>query len=420
MKSPYPLHVIEISRFTLNITPYLIAWRYARARNGSRFLNFITLFSIGGIMLGVTALIIVLSVMNGFESQLKDRILGAVPHIVATNVSDNNRSSLANPDQVIGVTPLLMSQAMIQGDSELSAVMLQGIEPIDDAAVNPLASNMRYGEFDTLVAGKYRIIVGRLLARQLNVRVGDKIRVISAEKSVFTPFGRMPSQRNFTISGVFEMQSEADASIALVHIEDARRLLRLPKGFEPSYRLFLNNSFDDLLVSSQIHNVAPQIELSSWRNEYGELFSAVRMEKNMLWMMLSVIIAVAAFNIISALVILVTEKQTDIAILSTLGLSRVKTALIFITQGTLNGIIGTIVGTIAGLLLTYNLNPILHALNLNIVANPVDPTGGLPIVIDYQQVATLVLATVIVTLVSTLYPSYKAGAVEPAEALKHE
>ncbi|OIQ48108.1 MAG: hypothetical protein BM565_03040 [Gammaproteobacteria bacterium MedPE] len=404
----------------MNITPYLIAWRYARARNGSRFLNFITLFSIGGIMLGVTALIIVLSVMNGFESQLKDRILGAVPHIVATQVNERDKSLLEAPEQVIGVTPLLMSQAMIQGDSELSAVMLQGIDPIEDKHVNPLASNMRYGEFDTLVAGKYRIIVGRLLARQLNVRVGDKIRVISAEKSVFTPFGRMPSQRNFTISGVFEMQSEADSSIALVHIDDARRLLRLPKNFEPNYRLFLTNSFDDLAVAAQIEDATQHIELSSWRNEYGELFSAVRMEKNMLWMMLSLIIAVAAFNIISALVILVTEKQTDIAILSTLGLSRAKTALIFIAQGTLNGFIGTIVGTFAGLLLTHNLNGILHALNLNIVANPIDPTGGLPIVIDYQQVTILVLATVAVTLISTLYPSYKAGAVEPAKALKHE
>lgn len=410
----------ELSRFTLNITPYLIAWRYARARNGSRFLNFITLFSIGGIMLGVTALIIVLSVMNGFESQLKDRILGAVPHIVATQVNERDKSLLEAPEQVVGVTPLLMSQAMIQGDSELSAVMLQGIDPSEDKHVNPLASNMRYGEFDTLVAGKYRIIVGRLLARQLNVRVGDKIRVISAEKSVFTPFGRMPSQRNFTISGVFEMQSEADSSIALVHIGDARRLLRLPKNFEPNYRLFLTNSFDDLAVAAQIEDATQHIELSSWRNEYGELFSAVRMEKNMLWMMLSLIIAVAAFNIISALVILVTEKQTDIAILSTLGLSRAKTALIFIAQGTLNGFIGTIVGTFAGLLLTHNLNGILHALNLNIVANPIDPTGGLPIVIDYQQVTILVLATVAVTLISTLYPSYKAGAVEPAKALKHE
>ncbi|MGB1296719.1 MAG: lipoprotein-releasing ABC transporter permease subunit [Psychrobium sp.] len=404
----------------MNLTPYLIAWRFARARGGSRFLNFITLFSIGGILLGVAALIIVLSVMNGFESQLKDRILGAVPHIVIKDVQKEQVSLLKQPSQVIEVTPLSMSQAMIQGDSELSAVMLQGIDPNQDSKVNPLASNMRYGAFDSLESGKYRIILGRILARQLNVTVGDKIRVISAQKSVFTPFGRMPSQRNFTISGVFEMQSQADSSIALVHIDDAKRLLRQRTGDVSDYRLFLTNSFDDAQVSSQLAQDIELEKISTWREQYGELFSAVRMEKNMLWMMLSLIIAVAAFNIISALVILVTEKQTDIAILSTLGLSRTRIAMIFIAQGTLNGFVGTVLGTVIGLLLTFNLNDILHALNLNIVANPIDPTGGLPIVVDFQQVAILVAATVVVTLVSTLYPSYKAGAVEPAKALKHE
>ncbi|MCG7531664.1 lipoprotein-releasing ABC transporter permease subunit [Psychrobium sp. MM17-31] len=404
----------------MNLTPYLIAWRFARARGGSRFLNFITLFSIGGILLGVAALIIVLSVMNGFESQLKDRILGAVPHIVIKDVPKEQISLLKLPSQVIEVTPLSMSQAMIQGDSELSAVMLQGIDPNQDSKVNLLASNMRYGAFDSLESGKYRIILGRILARQLNVTVGDKIRVISAQKSVFTPFGRMPSQRNFTISGVFEMQSQADSSIALVHIDDAKRLLRQRTADVSDYRLFLSNAFDDAPVSSKLAQNIELEKISTWREQYGELFSAVRMEKNMLWMMLSLIIAVAAFNIISALVILVTEKQTDIAILSTLGLSRTRIAMIFIAQGTLNGFVGTVLGTIIGLLLTFNLNDILHALNLNIVANPIDPTGGLPIVVDFQQVAILVVATVVVTLVSTLYPSYKAGAVEPAKALKHE
>ncbi|MGB0832958.1 MAG: lipoprotein-releasing ABC transporter permease subunit [Psychrobium sp.] len=404
----------------MNLTPYLIAWRFARARGGSRFLNFITLFSIGGILLGVAALIIVLSVMNGFESQLKDRILGAVPHIVIKDLKKEQISILKQSAQVVEVTPLSMSQAMIQGDSELSAVMLQGIDPNQDSKVNPLASNMRYGAFDSLESGKYRIILGRILARQLNVTVGDKIRVISAQKSVFTPFGRMPSQRNFTISGVFEMQSQADSSIALVHIDDAKRLLRQRAAGVSDYRLFLSNAFDDAPVSSQLAQNIELDKISTWREQYGELFSAVRMEKNMLWMMLSLIIAVAAFNIISALVILVTEKQTDIAILSTLGLSRTRIAMIFIAQGTLNGFVGTVLGTVIGLLLTFNLNDILHALNLNIVANPIDPTGGLPIVVDFQQVVILVAATVVVTLVSTLYPSYKAGAVEPAKALKHE
>lgn len=405
----------------LNFTSLSIAWRYARARNGSHFLNFITLFSIGGILLGVCALIIVLSVMNGFEGQLKDRILGAVPHMMVTPSNNEfDHQQLKVSEQVQGVSPVSLSQAMVQGHSELSAVMLQGIDPNIDRTISPIAQNMRYGSFDSLVAGKYRVLLGRSLARNLNVTVGDKIRIISASKSVFTPFGRMPSQRNFTIGGIFEMQSQADESVAFIHIQDARRLLRESKDAPTTYRLYLENAFDDQLVASSLAQLDNSLQVDTWRSEYGELFAAVRMEKNMMWLMLSLIIAVAAFNIISALVILVTEKQTDIAILSTLGLSRTKVAMIFIAQGTLNGFIGTVLGTAIGLTMTFYLNEILNLFNLNIVANPIDPTAGLPIVIDYQQIVWLIIATVGVTLLATLYPSFKAGAVDPAKALKHE
>lgn len=406
----------------MNFTSVSIAWRYARSRSGSRFLNFITLFSIGGIMLGVCALIIVLSVMNGFENQLKHRILGAVPHLVIKNGLDESLTvSSTNSGYIAAITPISLSQAMVQGDNELSAVMLQGIDPTQDKLVNPIASNMRYGKFDSLTPGKYNVLLGRSLARQLNVTVGDKIRIISAQRSVFTPFGRMPSQRNFTISGVFEMESQADTSIVIVHIKDALRLLREPKSKTPDSRIFLYNAFDDAIVSAQLtqHSSAP-LTINSWRADYGALFAAVNMEKNMMWLMLSLIIAVAAFNIISALVILVTEKQTDIAILATLGLSRTKIAMIFICQGTFNGLIGTLVGTALGLTLTFYLNDLLNFFNLNIIANPGDPGAGLPILINSQQIVMLVVATVLVTLISTLYPSYKAGNVDPAKALKHD
>lgn len=413
------------SGLVLNFISASIAWRYARARSGSRFLNFITLFSIGGILLGVCALIIVLSVMNGFENQLKHRILGAIPHVIVDDVADPKIiNQLNNIEGVIGSSSISMSQAMIQGDNVLSAVMLQGIEPSIDSAYNPIAKNMRYGEYESLEAGKYNVIIGRSLASQLSVTIGDKIRIISAERSVYTPFGRVPSQRNFTISGVFEMQSEVDASVAIIHIKDAQRLLRHSKNYQPPYRLFLDNAFDDVRVINQINIQTQQqdesLSIKSWRNEYGELFAAVNMEKNMMKLMLSLIIAVAAFNIISALVILVTEKQTDIAILSTLGLSRNKIALVFILQGTFNGVIGTLAGTGIGLLLTYYLNDILMALNLSFIVNPVDPTAGLPILIDQTQIIILVGATVLLTLLATLYPSFKAGRIEPAKALKHD
>jgi len=406
----------------LNLISASIAWRYARSRNGSRFLNFITLFSIGGILLGVSALIIVLSVMNGFENQLKKQILGAVPHIIFENPSEKsltNKEILAIP-KVKGISRVSLSQAMIQGDNELHAVMLQGIEPSDESALNPLAKNMRYGTFESLNAGEYNVIIGRRLARQMNVTVGDKIRLISAERSVFTPLGRMPSQRNFTISGVFEMQSEVDSTVAIINIKDAQRLLRLSKNYQAPYRLFLRDAFDENEVTESLKNKNSSLIIKSWQSEYGDLFSAVSMEKNMMWLMLSLIIAVAAFNIISALVILVTEKQTDIAILSTLGLNQNNIALIFILQGTFNGLIGTLAGSAIGLFLTCYLNEILTTLGLNLIVNPVDPNAGLPILINQSQILILVGATVLLTLLATLYPSFKAGRVDPAKALKHD
>jgi len=406
----------------LNFTSVSIAWRYARSRNGSRFLNFITLFSIGGVLLGVCALIIVLSVMNGFENQLKHKILGAVPHIVIKEgVGESLIPKLQTIKSVAGNSPISLSQAMVQGNNELNAIMLQGINPLKDQAINPIAANMRYGKFNSLSSGKYNVLLGRSLSQQLNVMVGDKIRIISAQRSVYTPFGRMPSQRNFTISGIFEMRSQADTSIAVIHIDDAMRLLRQPKDQQADTRLFLNDAFDDTLVTNQLKQLASTpLVINTWREQYGELFAAVNMEKNMMWLMLSLIIAVAAFNIISALVILVTEKHIDIAILSTLGLSRSKIALIFICQGTFNGIIGTLLGTGLGLLITTYLNELLTFLHLNIIANPSDPSAGLPILIDNEQIVMLVGATVLTTLISTLYPSYKAGCVEPAKALKHD
>ncbi len=413
----------------MNFTSFKIAWRYARARSGSRFLNFITLFSIGGITLGVSALILVLSVMNGFEGQLKQRILGAVPHVLVKerqSLSDWQETidKVAQLDSVNGVTPINLSSAMLQGRHNLTAVALQGIDPDTDTALNPIVGAMRYGTFDSLTSGSYNIIMGTALANQLGLQLGDKVRVLSAQRSIYTPLGRMPNQRKFTLSGVFDMQSQADTSIALININDAARLLRYPKQSVGEIRLYLNDAFASDRVANSVETLLGdannQTTVITWRQQFGELFAAVKMEKNMMWLMLGLIIAVAAFNIISALVLLVTEKQTDIAILSTLGLSRSKIALIFIAQGTLNGLLGTLIGLLLGLGLTAELNSIINALGLGSLANPVDPSAGLPIIIVPQQIVMLVLGTVAITILATLYPSFKAGQTDPAEALKHE
>jgi len=412
----------------LNFTSFKIAWRYARTRDGSRFLNFITLFSIGGVTLGVTALIIVLSVMNGFEGQLKQRILGAVPHVVVEQrqsvvIWQDVAKQLSTIEHVVGATPVNLSMAMLQGRNKISAISLQGIDPNSDRTINPIAKAMRYGSFDALTPGSYNIVMGTALANQLGLQIGQKVRVLSAQRSVYTPLGRMPNQRKFTLVGVFDMQSQADSTIALVNISDAARLLRYPKDSVGGLRLYLDDPFYSDGVARQVaHKLDNPLgyNIASWRSSFGELFAAVKMEKNMMWLMLGLIIAVAAFNIISALVILVTEKQTDIAILATLGLSRVKIALIFIAQGTFNGLIGTLVGLVLGLGLTHFLNDILSVFGLGGIANPVDPNAGLPVIIVPQQIVMLVIGTIAITLLATLYPSFKAGQIDPAEALKHE
>lgn len=411
----------------MNLTSYSIAWRYAKARKGSRFLSFITMFSIGGITLGVGALIIVLSVMNGFEGQLKTRILGAVPHVLINERQSVESwqplaSQVSQLDHVIGVSPVNLSTAMLQGPRKLVAVSLQGVSPDSDMAVNPISGAMRYGNFSALTSGSYNIIMGSALANQLDLQLGQKVRVLSAERSVYTPLGRMPNQRKFTLVGIFDMDSQADTSIALVNIVDAARLLRHPKDSIGGLRLYLDDAFNASSVSLAVNQLLTgnDTKVVTWRDEFGELFAAVKMEKNMMWLMLGLIIAVAAFNIISALVILVTEKQTDIAILSTLGLNRSNISLIFIAQGTINGLIGTIIGLVGGLGITLVLNDVLMLVGLGGVVNPVDPTQGLPVIIDYQQITMLVVATIGVTLLATLYPSYKAGKINPAEALKYE
>ncbi|NRA70489.1 MAG: lipoprotein-releasing ABC transporter permease subunit [Gammaproteobacteria bacterium] len=411
---------------------FYIAMRYARARQGSRFLNFITIFSMAGVALGVAALIVVLSVMNGFEQQLKQRILGAVPHLLIENKQNEQQwqpliAKLEQVEHVTAVTMVNMSSAIIQGPSQVKAVSLQGIDPEQESNASMVAKHMITGDLSLLQSGQYSIIIGRALARELGVYIGAKVRVLSARRSVYTPLGRMPSQRKFTVVGIFELGSEIDSKVALIHRGDAARLLRENSHSVESLRLYLDDAFNASKVAQNILPIVEnysereeQAKLISWRHTYGELFAAVTMEKNMMWLMLSLIIAVAAFNIVSALVILVTEKQTDIAIFSTLGLTRRRIAHIFIVQGVFNGLLGTVIGLFLGLGMVYFLNDILSLLGVKALANPVDPSAGLPILIKPIQISYLVVATLVVTFLATLYPSFKAGNVNPAEALKHD
>ncbi|MBT1443092.1 lipoprotein-releasing ABC transporter permease subunit [Shewanella sp. JM162201] len=406
---------------------FLIGFRYWRARKANAFASFITLFAVSGIFLGVAALIVVTSVMNGLEGQLKERILGAVPQLVVENrdgFSDwQQAASMLKADRdVIGVTPSTSTQAMLQSSANIAAVQLNGVFPQTEAELAALTHTVYSSAFDALEPGSYRIILGTALASELDVAVGDTIRVLSGEGVVYSPLGPVPSQRRFVVAGLFQMGSMVDAQLAFVHYEDARRLMRKNPAGVDALRLYLDDPFKAETTGNRIPALlagvasADALTVHDWRDSYGQRFGAVKMEKNMMSLMLSLIVAVAAFNIVSALVMMVVDKTTDVAVLMTQGLKRAEVMGIFVVQGSLNAVLGLVLGLAAGLLLALNLNTVLSAIGVSVLG------GGqsLPVIVSGTQLGIIVLGTVIITLLATLYPALKASRVEPAQALRYE
>ncbi|TKB44113.1 lipoprotein-releasing ABC transporter permease subunit [Thalassotalea mangrovi] len=403
-----------------------IGLRYSRSQNRSGFVSFITFFSIAGILLGVTALITVVSVMNGFEGQLKKRILGLVPHAVlsAPEPIENWRQVAeqlqANP-QVLKATPYLESESLVQSASQLKGVLMQGIFPEYEKDSSIIAENMQVGRLEDLVAGEYNMVIGASLARELDVRAGDKIRLLLPTKTIFTPMGRVPVQRTFTLSGIFYLGSQVDNQMVLIHGQDAARLLRLDSDGVSNIRLYLDDAFraKELVSDLQVAPMNEEFQFTTWDKTQGNLFAAVKVEKNMMWLMLSLIIAVAAFNIVSALVMVVIDKQGEIGILQTLGMSPQGVLKIFMTQGMVNGIWGTILGCIAGVLVTSNLNSLLSVFGVNVLGSGFI-MQQLPVELRWQQVVIILLSALLMSFLATLYPAYRASKTQPAEVLRNE
>ncbi|MBY5922225.1 lipoprotein-releasing ABC transporter permease subunit [Ferrimonas balearica] len=397
-----------------------VGLRYWRARKDTRFVSFITLFSVLGIALGVAALIIVSSVMNGLEGRLKGKILGAVPQLVIeAGEGDLNRFEplLSGDPRIRGAVPMLTSEAMVQRGNELGGVQLLGVDPEREAPLSAVSSHMIYGSLTDLSPGQFNIILGSQLARQLSLLPGDKVRVMTAQGARYTPMGRVPAQRQFTVVGVFELGSDIDKGLALVNLEDAGRLLRQ----SPDLRLYLNDAFDAPMLSEELalkaqSQLGETVAITDWREQYGQLFSAVKMEKRMMSLLLGLIIAVAAFNIVSALVMMVTDKTADVAILKTLGLSRRQVMGIFSVQGMSSAVLGTLVGLSVGLLLANHLQPVLSLLGIWLLP----PGQPLPVIIDPTQVASVVGGAVLLSFLATLYPAWRASQVNPAEILRYE
>jgi lipoprotein-releasing system permease protein len=406
---------------------FFIGLRYSRSRKSTGFISFITFFSIVGIVLGVASLITVVSVMDGLEGEQKRRILGLVPHIVVEEKALKSkqaplsqwqalREQLLLHPKVKQVTPLLESEALIQANSgQLGFVLIQGIMP-EFEQHNIVNNSMVQGSLGSLSKQRFSVVIGRSLARKLNVDLGDKVRITLPNKTVFTPMGRIPVQRTFTIAGVFSIGSEVDETLIYIHSQDGAKLHRQRGDGVEKLRLYLDDAFSAEEVVQLLNVEQSKYAYTTWNESQGALFSAVRMEKNMMWLMLSLIIAVAAFNIVSALVMVVIEKQGEISILQTLGLDRFGIVKIFITQGLVNGFWGVTLGTVVGSILTLNLNSIFGLIGVSLLG----AGQTLPVELSMNNVLSIVFSALAMSFVATLYPAYQASLNQPAEVLRNE
>ncbi|EOC1335246.1 lipoprotein-releasing ABC transporter permease subunit LolC [Cronobacter turicensis] len=391
-----------------------IGLRYMRGRAADRFGRFVSWLSTIGITLGVLALVTVLSVMNGFERELQNNILGLMPQalISSSKGSVNPQQLPADSLHLEGVSriaPLTTGDVVLQSARSVAVGVMLGIDPAQRDPLTPYLVNVNQQD---LAAGKYNIILGEQLAGQLGVKRGDQLRLMVPSASQFTPMGRLPSQRLFTVIGTFAANSEVDGYQMLVNIQDASRLMRYPAGNITGWRLWLNEPLKVDVLSQQ--SLPAGMQWQDWRERKGELFQAVRMEKNMMGLLLSLIVAVAAFNIITSLGLMVMEKQGEVAILQTQGLTRRQIMAVFMVQGASAGVIGALFGALLGALLASQLN------NLMPVIGAFLDGAALPVVIEPLQVIGIALAAMAVALLSTLYPSWRAAATEPAEALRYE
>ncbi|KKO44275.1 membrane protein [Arsukibacterium ikkense] len=392
----------------------LLGLRYSQSRKGNAFISFITFFSVAGILLGVMALTLVSSVMNGFEGELKKRVLGVVPHVVVKPVvpGDGWQTELSAADRVQDISPFLQTEALVQAPRQLNAVMLQGIN--SQQIPQFLQQALVVGSWQTFAETRYGVVLGRALAEQLEVSRGQQLRFMLAQGGSYTPVGWLPRQRLFEVVGIVDTGSDVDNLLAVTQLDDLARLLPL-SAREPAWRLSLAEPFSAPALAERLSQSATFSEVTDWRQSQGKLFAAVAMEKAMMWLMLLLIVAVAAFNIVSALVMMVTEKQAEVAILKTLGMTDSQLFAVFAFQGVVNGMVGAVIGVLAGLLLCWQLNEVLSLFGLQLASGML-----LPVAINPLQIVTIFACAVGLTLLAVLYPAWRAVKVNPAEVLRDE
>jgi lipoprotein-releasing system permease protein len=422
-------------RNMFSLYEWQIGWRYVRAgrlgrRNG--FISFISFISMAGIALGVAALIIVLSVMNGFQRDVRDRMLSVIPHVEVFEASGQalpdwqaaaKAASDAVPGAVQGAAPFVSSQMLLARGDVLRGAIVRGISPAEEATVTPLGARLRDSAFAQLAPGQWRVVLGSELARQLGVREGEQVTLMAPSGQV-TPAGVVPRLRAFTVAGTFNSgHYEYDSTLALVHLDDAARLLRTDGATGVQFKLTDVHTARE--TAARMTAALPgQLIVRDWTRTNANWYDAVQVEKRLMGIILTLIVAVAAFNLVSTLVMTVTDKQADIAILRTLGASPRSVMGIFVVQGATAGILGTLIGVGLGLLVAYNVDAIVSviekALSMSFLPSSIYFINYMPSDPQSRDIVPIAIISLVLSLLATLYPSWRASRVNPAEALRYE
>jgi lipoprotein-releasing system permease protein len=413
----------------LKSLPLFIGLRYTRAKRKNHFISFISLISMLGIGLGVMVLITVLSVMNGFDRELRERILGMVPHVSVMAYGgaglkdwETVAARLKPFTQIQNLSPVVAGQGMIASQKQTRYVVINGIDPKQEQD-SRLMRNMTQGALTDLKSGEFDILLGAPLAKQLGVKLGDYVTLVTPEAAL-TPAGLIPRFKRFRLVGTFEVGYEYDTSLAFIDLQDAQKLLKMGDRIT-GVQIKLDNLFAAPRLKQEIYDyLGGQYSVSDWTRTSGNYFEAVKLEKTLMFLMLILIIAVAAFNILSALVMMVTDKQADIAILRTLGALPGTIMRIFMVQGMVIGIIGTSLGIVGGVALALNVTDLLASVEryfgVELLSADVYYISYLPSVLVPKDVLHIAIVALVLSFVATLYPAWQASRTQPAEALRYE
>ena len=403
-----------------------IGLRYTRARRSNHFISFIALVSMIGLTLGVAVLITVLSVMNGFDRELKNRVLGMVPQATVSSTQiltdwPELAKKIDTHEHVVGTAPFTQLQGMLTAQGQVAGIMVTGIEPDYEKKVSIIQDHMVQGDINSLKKGEFGIVLGKQMTDALGLSLNDSVTLVLPEATP-SPAGVVPRFKRFKIVGIFSIGAEVDSMMGYIALNDASTLLRLPDGAQ-GVRMKLDNIFKAPQVADEIVQQLPgQFYASNWTYTHGNLFSAIQMEKAMVSLLLFLIVLVAAFNIVSSLVMVVTDKKSDIAILRTLGASPITITKIFMVQGTVIGVVGTLAGAALGIIFATNISGFMGWLNTTMGLNLFDAyfINYLPSYLRWQDVALIVSVSLVLSFLATIYPALRASKIQPAEALRYE